>query len=220
MNAALTAILLCLSPLILTACNRGDEPIGPVERTRPVGSVERIRMANLGITQEWLDANAEVAIEAYVNNRNPSITPNRRALHLSSFKDLKIIEKVLLRRFNIKWTDDYPSAEIEITETDGRAIKVSSKTQHLFMLPWTISGDGKELKTYNADISRAVASLTPEDFANKERLAGPCSDSKLFWISSAASRVAPNYFADKERLAGACLAFDLADMVADEIKGR
>jgi len=128
--------------------------------------------ANLGTTQEWLDANAKKAIKEYAVAYFSLAAPNQRELYFSSFKDPKFIEKVLPRLFNFVASDDYPRVEIELTETDGRVIKVSSRAQPLFMLPWVISGDGKKLETYNADIARAVASLMPKKFANKERLAG------------------------------------------------
>jgi hypothetical protein len=129
-------------------------------------------LANLGITKEWLDANAEKAIKEYAAAYFSLAAPNQRELYFSSFKDQKFIEKVLPRLFNFVASDDYPNVEIEITGTDGRVIKVSSKAQPLFMLPWVVSGDGKKLETYNADIARAVASLAPKKFANRERLAG------------------------------------------------
>ncbi len=129
-------------------------------------------LANLGITQEWLDANAEKAIKEYAAAYFSLAAPNQQALYFSSFKDPKFIEKVLPRLFNFVASDDYPNVEIETTGADGRVINVSSKAQPLFMLPWVISGDGRRLETYNADIARAVASLMPKKFANKERLAG------------------------------------------------
>jgi len=134
--------------------------------------VTRPDPANLGITQEWLDANAEKAIKEYAAAYFSLAAPNQRELYFSSFKDPKFIEKVLPRLFNFVASDDYPNVEIEITRTDGRMINVSSKAQPLFMLPWVISADGKKLETYNADIARAIASLAPKKFANKDRLAG------------------------------------------------
>jgi hypothetical protein len=129
-------------------------------------------LANLRITQEWLDANAGKAIEEYAAAYFSLASPNQQALYFSSFKDQKFIENLLPRMFNSWHTDDYPKVDIEITETDGRVIKVSSKAQPLFMLPWVISRGEGELKTYNADIARAVANLMPKKFTNKERLSG------------------------------------------------
>lgn len=130
-------------------------------------------LANLGITQEWLDANAEKAIMQYARGYFPLATPDQKALYFSSFKDPKFIEKILPRLFNSYHTDDYPVAEIDITESDGRVIKVTSKAQPLFMIPWVISRDeSSELTTYNANIARALASLMPDKFTNRERLAG------------------------------------------------
>ena len=137
-------------------------------------------LANLGITQEWLDANAEKAVMEYAGAYFSGANKNQQALYFSSFKDPKFIEeKVLPRLYGSRHTDDYPEVDIEITESHGRSIKVSSKAQQQFMLPWTIIRDGMELKTYNASIARAVASLMPDKFANKERLAGALSGYEL-----------------------------------------
>jgi len=136
-------------------------------------------LANLGITQEWLAANAEKGIKEYAAEYFSLAAPNQQALYFSSFKDPILIERVLPWLFNVVHSDDFPEAEIEITETDGRVIKVSSKAQSLFMLPWVISRDGKELKNYNANIGRAVASLMPDKFANKGRLAGDSLEYEL-----------------------------------------
>jgi len=129
-------------------------------------------LANLGITQEWLAANAEKGIKEYAVEYFSLAAPNQQALYFSSFKDPKLIERVLPDIFDSRHSDDYPIVEVEITETNGRVIKVSSEAQPVFMVPWVISRSGKKLKTYNADIGRAVANLMPDKFANKGRLAG------------------------------------------------
>ncbi len=134
--------------------------------------VAKTNLANLGITQEWLDANAENAMKEYAEDYFSRAAKNQQALYFSSFKDPKLIERVLPSIFDSLHTDDYPIVELEITETNGRVIKVSSEAQPVFMLPWVISRGGRKLKTYNANIGRAVASLMPDKFANKGRLAG------------------------------------------------
>jgi hypothetical protein len=150
-----------------------DELIANLLSSIGAPAVAKTSLVNLGITQEWLDANAEKAIKQYAGEYLSSANKDQRALYFSSFKDPKFIEeKILPRLYDSFHTDDYPKVDIEITETDGRVIKVSSRAQPLFMLPWVISRDGIELKTYNADIARAVASLMPDKFANRERLSG------------------------------------------------
>jgi hypothetical protein len=209
MNAALTAILLCLSLVTVTALAQtrlvnqiriasggGEGESGEIVITRKAGAyltdgvkvpdklianllstidapvVAKTNLANLGITQKWLNANAEKAMKEYAEEYFSRAAKNQQALYFSSFKNPKFIERVLPKIFNSLHTDDYPIVEVEITETDGRVIKVSSEAQPLFMLPWVISTGGRKLKTYNANIGRAVASLMPDNFANKGRLAG------------------------------------------------
>src|SRR5262249_25397465 len=79
-------------------------------------------LANLGITQEWLAANAEKGIKEYAAEYFSLAAPNQQALYFSSFKDPILIERVLPWLFNVVHSDDFPEAEIEITETDGRVI--------------------------------------------------------------------------------------------------
>ena len=134
--------------------------------------IAKTNLANLGITQEWLDANAENAMKEYAEDYFSRAAKNQQALYFSSFKDPKLIERILPDIFDSRHSDDYPIVEVEITETNGRVIKVSSDAQPVFMVPWVISGSGRKQKTYNANIGRAIASLMPDKFANKGRLAG------------------------------------------------
>ena len=210
MNAALTAILLCLSLSTVTAMAQsrsvkqivivsgggGEGDSGEFVITRKAGAylaagvqvpdelianllsaidapvVAKTNLANLGITQEWLDANAENAMKEYAEDYFSRAAKNQQALYFSSFKDPKLIERVLPDIFDSRHSDDYPIVEVEITETNGRVIKVSSEAQPVFMLPWVISRGGRTLKTYNGNIARAIARLMPDKFANKGRLAG------------------------------------------------
>jgi hypothetical protein len=211
-NAALTAILLCLSlstcaaPAQSRSVNRirivsnwtglgpsareelivmrnagdyladgkkvPDESIANLLAAIDAPAVAKPDPANLGITQEWLDANAEKAFREYAGEYPTREDKNKQARYFSSFKDLKFIERILPGLFNSFHTDDYPTVEIEIMESDRGLIKVSSKAQQMFMLPWIINSSEGELKTYNADIARAIANLMPDNFTNKERLAG------------------------------------------------
>jgi hypothetical protein len=134
--------------------------------------IEKFELANLGITQEWLDANAEAGVKEYADVYFSMGAPNQKALYLNSFKNLKFIEKILPDALRGGWTDDYPYFEIQITEEGGGKTVVSSDNQPTFMLPWKISKGGKEFETFNADIPRAIVALLPKKFANRERLNG------------------------------------------------
>ena len=132
--------------------------------------IPRIDLSNLGITQAWLDANAEQGVKEYADVYYSSSAPNLQALYLSTFKNLNLMKSEVASLYTRRWTDDYPRLEIKVTTADGTKLFATSEVQQLLMLPWKITRNGQESKSYDANIARAVAPLLPEKFANKERL--------------------------------------------------
>ncbi|HEX5082223.1 MAG TPA: hypothetical protein VFY40_09260, partial [Blastocatellia bacterium] len=63
-------------------------------------------LANLGITQEWLDANAEKAAREHAGAYFSSANKDQQALYFSSFKDPKFIEEKVLPRLYDSWHTD------------------------------------------------------------------------------------------------------------------
>ncbi|MEZ5428920.1 MAG: hypothetical protein R2747_21925 [Pyrinomonadaceae bacterium] len=135
--------------------------------------------ANLGITQEWLDANAQKGIEEYASYSFSTGAKNQQDLYYSTFRDMSAIEKILPSVLRGGWTDDYPRFGVEITETDSTKTIVGSDEQPLFMLPWEIIKNGRTVHTYNADISRSLVALLPKKFTNRKRLAGESLNREL-----------------------------------------
>ena len=125
-------------------------------------------LANLGITQEWLEQQSS---KEYPGSFVYS-APNQNALYRSSFTSLPVIEQVVPQLFNFSRSDDYPGVEVVLTFDDGNTLSASSDSQYLFMLPWKVKGSSGTVSTYNADISRAVAALMPKKAANRYRIAG------------------------------------------------
>ncbi len=125
-------------------------------------------LANLGITQEWLEQQSS---KEYPGSFVYS-APNQRVLYKSSFTSLPVIEQVVPELFNFSRSDDYPGIEVVVTFDDGNTLSASSDSQYLFMLPWKVKGSSGTVSTYNADISRAVAALMPRKAANRYRIAG------------------------------------------------
>ena len=134
--------------------------------------IPEIDLANLGITQEWLDANAEKGVKEYADFFYTTATPNLQALYLSNFKDIDFMKALVSSTFRGWWTDDYPIVEVEVTRAGGIKLVATSKAQHLFMLPWEITTGDQKTRTYNAGIARAIVALLPNKFVNRERLAG------------------------------------------------
>jgi hypothetical protein len=136
------------------------------ELLKQIGSEEKRTLESLGITQEWLDANAEKTLPDWLKKS----LPNEKELFLKSFRDIKLVEKILPRLFeswtdekgiyHMKyWTDDYPEVKVEMQKTDGSTIRIASSRQILFMFD-------------NPKLGRAIAALLPKKFANRERLNG------------------------------------------------
>jgi len=133
---------------------------------------------NLGINQAWLDANAIPAVEKYEGNFDGAAS-NQKALYQTSFTDESLIRRVVPNLFNFSRTDDYPSAQVEVTFEDGSTVSALSTSQYLFMLPWKVKRGSEEITTYNADVSRAVAALMPKKATNRSRIAGDTLDVNL-----------------------------------------
>jgi hypothetical protein len=131
-----------------------------------MGNKSTQTLESLGITQEWLNRNASKAIRLDLKNS----LPIEKEFFNKSFCDINLIKKILPRMFN-SWTDskggfhlkfstdDYPEIEITIVKKDTSEIVVSSMSQNLFMFD-------------NPKLGKAIASLLPNKFTNRERLNG------------------------------------------------
>lgn len=129
-------------------------------------------LENLGITQDWLNVNAEAALQDYSPQSHKEAFENQKSLFFSSFKNITLLEKLLPEIIGGGWTDDFPRFEMQIDYTNGQMTNVRSQSQPIFMLPWGINKDGEAYLTYNARISTAIANLLPDKFTNRERIAG------------------------------------------------
>lgn len=129
-------------------------------------------LANVGVTQAWLDANAEKGVKEYAGFYYSTAAPNLQALYLSSFKDVDFMKRLLPLLYRGGWTDDRPRVAVEVIEESGSKVVATSDAQQLFMLPWEVMRSGQKVETFNADIARAVAALIPRKFTNRERMAG------------------------------------------------
>lgn len=123
---------------------------------------------NLGITEAWLQANAKSTLPERLKKSHQS----EKDLFLSSFQDIKLIEKLLPGILGGWWTDDYPEFALQIKRKDGSSVIINSSRQGIFMVPLAIIENGGARFSYNANLSRAIAALLPEKFTNRERLSG------------------------------------------------
>jgi hypothetical protein len=120
---------------------------------------------NLGLTKEWLEATVlSIPVE-------PGLEGKEREFR-NAFTDLNFVQSLLPMLFGFEQTDDYSSAKVVVTFADGSTITALSHSYYVFMLPWRLGTGESSVRTYNANISRAVAALMEESATNRERLQG------------------------------------------------
>lgn len=143
-----------------------------LERAIDAPEIMALNLDNLGITQTWLDANAESAFSECRTYSGIRATTKQKLLFNRIFRDKTRME-IIVRDYLMRGahTDDYPRVEVTIKSAAG-TIKLSSSQQAPLMLPWKIESRGKKSVAYNADISRAVVKLMPAKFTNRDRLSG------------------------------------------------
>jgi hypothetical protein len=164
-----------------TAKGRTIEP-DSVAHLLPAISAEPIPIityASLGIDREWLVENADAALRKAYTPPTGTATHGQRALFERLFADEELVAKVVHRALGGGGTDDYPELEVAIRWSDGRTTIVRSESSALFMIPFRIETGGEGSFTCDSRVSRAIAALLPEEFANRERLAGEALPERL-----------------------------------------
>jgi hypothetical protein len=125
-------------------------------------------LQNLGITDSWLQAKAGSTLPDKLRESPQS----ERNLFLDSFRNIRLVEKLLPDILRQGWTDDYPRIELRVVRSDGSTTLVGSERQNIFMTPFGITEQGRLRLSYNANLSRSIAALLPNGFTNRERLSG------------------------------------------------
>lgn len=138
-------------------------------------AISKPEMENLGITPAWLRSHLAAAQQAIPGGYSDA-TANQKKLFADSFTSSREIARVMPELFSFSSFDDNPGARVEVVFDDGSKVTAKSNSYYVFMIPWERPGGRK---TYNADISRAVAALMPEGMVNKERMSGKALLSSL-----------------------------------------
>ena len=135
--------------------------------------------ANLGITAQWLRGHADQArghaSRLYYNYSEG--LPEQRALFREAFENQRTIPSRLKQVYETFHTDEYPHMRVQLALQGGAQVILSTDSQNPYMLPWSVTANGKTTKTYNANISRALFALLPLSFENRERLTDEGDDS-------------------------------------------
>jgi hypothetical protein len=130
-------------------------------------SVKQPSIEECGITSRWLRENAKRGLEAYTHQKIGNLTPRQVKLfkeHFTNPADIQAAFEGLLQELH---TDDYPEMSVTVYES-GRRFGIQSQSQNAFMLPWL--GMDSVRGGYSCEISKAIATLLPKSFSNKERL--------------------------------------------------
>jgi len=135
-----------------------------------------IQPEDLGLTPDWLTANRQRLLTAFGGEDKEAIfplaSPRQRAWLTNALFDLKLLGELVRGSAFDVWSDDYPEITIRLNSQHGEVARLYSHRQVTFMLPWQVTGGTNSYTTYNAGLSRAVASLLPEGFLNRERIQG------------------------------------------------
>jgi hypothetical protein len=126
--------------------------------------------SNVGITPQWLREHVEEAGSHAIYFDYQTGAADQKELFRKAFEDEKTIQQRLNSLYASFHTDDYPRMDIELKFVDGEVTRVTSSSQHPFMIPWKIIQGETSTVTYNADISRALLALLPKKFTNREAL--------------------------------------------------
>lgn len=137
-----------------------------------------LNLDDLGVTPEWLKANASTVAHRLAEGRIVNGGPVHEAMLESAFADPATMGKVVPGLFNndhyrcADCSHPFPSVKVSIRFEDFTSLEARSSSQFPFMLPWQLSRSGTGTVGYNADISRSLAALMPEKATNRERLSG------------------------------------------------
>jgi hypothetical protein len=128
-------------------------------------------LSNLGITSAWLEQYADKAAKSERGMMRGG-DERQQAFYRKSFTDLNLIERLLPQIIGASWTDDGVWVHVTMKFASGETWTAETQALTPFTLPWSCKVAGKRIRTYNADISRAVVALMPEKTMERYRISG------------------------------------------------
>jgi hypothetical protein len=140
----------------------------------------KIDPANLGLNAAWAKANYPRLLESYCGESERGVFPNaserQRAWLTNALTDFDLLGEAVRQSFTGGWTDDSPSLELRFENDSGKTVeqqlRLYTRAQHSFMLPWEVYEGTNAWASGNADISRAVVQVLPPGFMHRDRLNG------------------------------------------------
>ena len=135
----------------------------------------RLDFSQLGIDQKWLKDMATKAVDKWLDPTKDYyfLLKSRRSKLIDALSNEDKAFKDLSWYYTESMTyDDYPTLDATITFSDGKIIRLTSESQHEFMIPWKVKRNGQEFATFDIRISKALEMLLPEKFQEKKRIKG------------------------------------------------
>lgn len=132
-------------------------------------ALARPNLKNLGLTSDWLQGYSWLALHNQLGTSAP------RQVAARAFSNPAVLQRVVQRMFNGQPHDlivEVESVRFTVAFDDDSEITGDGAGPFPFMLPWSLTRNGKEKDTYNANISRALAALMPPETTNREIVAG------------------------------------------------
>jgi hypothetical protein len=131
--------------------------------------IEKPDLDKLGLTQTWLNENANSALSDYLKSGRKTYSLEQQKHFLTSFTNLQIMKKFVDEYYGnaFRATDDDPDIEIVVQTDEGKVVEISSRSQFEFMLPWHIlngfisssRGSVGEYDTWDVKFSRVIAQV-------------------------------------------------------------
>jgi hypothetical protein len=168
----------------------GTRP-GDMDRVAPTPeALERLLLAiekpplehpqpeNLGVDLQSLRPLARNLMASAISRDRDALRLRRAGLSetqvIELLSDPDALRASLVSYYQGCWTDDSPKFEVRLGLVGGAGIILESKSQMPFMLPWRIqcADPGPPFQTFDADVSRTLATCLPEDYLNRSRLLG------------------------------------------------
>jgi len=101
--------------------------------------------------------------------KGAQLPPKTGARFVERLCDPKNRSRLLANLTNGEW--DSPSIEVDLTLRGGEHVLLRSGKQLPFMLPWQITRGSRRDRSFDPEISRAVAKLVPGRFVDNDRMA-------------------------------------------------
>jgi hypothetical protein len=136
-----------------------------------------LKVDDLGVTAAWLKAHDAAVVQHFAGTRVNG-APIHAAMLEATFADPGTVNKVVPSLFDKRHyvcpdcSRLLLSVKVVVSFDDFTNLQAKSSSRFPYMLPWQLSGTATEATAYNAEISRALAALMPENSANRSRLSG------------------------------------------------